>query len=313
MNINENDFRGVDLNLLIFFLVLYRERSVTLAAQKLFLGQPAVSSALARLRALFGDPLFIRTHQGMQPTARADFLARRFAPQLEQIHSTLFYSEAFIPRASQRTFTLGMTDWVEIWLMPQLLKLLKECAPDIRINVIATTPFADPAFIEQHDVDMVISVTGAQVPWLRRETLLSSNFRVLWHPERLPLTAPLSLADYQRYDHLLVTYRSMARSAADDILAKKGLERRISYTTQHFSSLPGILQSAAVMTTVPEVLALAWRQNYAFCSSPLPFTLPSFDVSLLWHARNDGDPARCWLAGQITGIARGSVKPETLA
>ncbi|WP_413729418.1 LysR family transcriptional regulator [Sodalis sp. RH22] len=311
MNINENDFRGVDLNLLITFLVLYRERSVSLAAQKLFLGQPAVSSALARLRALFDDALFIRTAQGMQPTARADFLARRFAPHFEQIQSILFNSDEFIPGASQRTFTLGMTDWVEIWLMPPLLKQLRTHAPAIRINVIATTPFEDPAFLEQHEVDMVVSVTSDQAPWLRREKLLSQEFLVLWHPRQLPLPAPLSLENYLRYEHLLVTYRSRARSVADDMLAEKGMERRISYTTPHFSSLPGILQNTPVLTTVPQALAQAWMRNVAFCASPPPLALPGFDLSLLWHGRNDADAGRRWLAGQISAIAGNNAAPHT--
>lgn len=110
MNINEADFRGVDLNLLITFLVLYREKSVSGAAAKLFLGQPAVSSALARLRELFGDRLFVRTAHGMQPTSRADYLAQRLAPLLEQMQATLFHPPDFDPRCSQRLFTLGMAN-----------------------------------------------------------------------------------------------------------------------------------------------------------------------------------------------------------
>lgn len=304
MNINENDFRGVDLNLLITFLVLYRERSVSLAGQKLFLGQPAVSNALARLRSLFGDALFIRSANGMRPTARADDLARRLAPLIEQIQSVLMNSDVFNPLTSRRIFTLGMADWVEIWLMPLLLKQLKTTAPCIDIHVVATNPFDDLALMDQSDLDMAITVTKDHAPWLNRQQLLGLDFAVLWHPDVLPLTAPLSLEDYAHNEHLLVTYRSRPRSAADDRLAEMGLTRRITYTTPHFSSLPGILQNAAVMTTVPDVLADAWRQNFGLCSSPLPFPLPSFDLSLIWHGRNDAEPARRWLAGQITTLVK---------
>lgn len=141
----------------------------------------------------------------MQPTARADFLTQRFAPLFEQFRSILFDADAFIPRARQRNFTLGMADWVETWLMPPLLKQIRISAPDIRINVIATTLFEDQAYIEQHGVDMVVSVTRDQAPWLRRETLLSQAFQILWHPRQLPLSAPLSLENYLRYEHLLVS------------------------------------------------------------------------------------------------------------
>ncbi len=302
MNINENDFRGVDLNLLVTFLVLYREKSVSVAAQKLFLGQPAVSSALARLRELFGDSLFVRSAQGMQPTSRADYLAQRLAPLLEQIQSTLFHTPDFDPRLSQRQFTLGMADWVEICLMPPLLARLQDSAPRMRINILATNPYQDNELLEHGKVDMALSVSAAPASWLRRSPLLTQGFLVLWHPLQLPLPGPLTLAEYQRYDHLLVTYRSRAHSAIDDMLEQRGMRRHIRYTTPHFSSLPGILQRTPALTTVPAMLAGDWAKNFGLRCSPLPFSLPSFGLSLLWHQRLDGDPARRWLAQQITAV-----------
>ncbi len=302
MNINESDFRGIDLNLLVTFLVLYREKSVSAAAAKLFLGQPAVSSALGRLRALFGDRLFVRTAQGMQPTSRADYLAERLAPLLGEMQDTLFHRPDFDPRQSQRLFTLGMADWVEICLMPPLLARLHDAAPHMRINTIATTPYQDLALLEQNQVDMALSVTTESAPWLRRGALRTEDFVALWHPQRLSPAVPLSLDDYLSCDHLLVTYRSRAHSAIDDLLAQRGRSRRIRYTTPHFSALPGILHSVPVLTTVPAILALAWQQPHGLRASPLPFELPSFALSLLWHLRLDGDPARRWLAQQIVAV-----------
>lgn len=295
----ENDFRGVDLNLLVTFLVLYRERSVSVAADKLHLGQPAVSGALARLRTLFDDPLFIRTGQVMRPTARADYLATQLSPAFEQLQSVLGEPESFDPLTDSRAITLGMTDWVEIWLMPLLLKRLKANAPHLRINLVATDPFLDVERLENDSVDLVISVASPQAGWLKQRALLSSGFRALWHPQQLALSSPVPLEVYSQQRHLLVTYRERAHGIVDDMLEKQGMTRTIYYTTPHFSALPGILQHTPSVATVPEKLATLWCQHYGLNDSPVPLDLPTYTLSALWHARQDSNPAIAWLYEQI--------------
>src|SRR5476649_2558982 len=137
MTIRENDFNRIDLNLLVVLVVLFRERSVSLAAEKLHLGQPAVSGALARLREMFDDPLFVRSAREMTPTPRAQALMESLLPLMESLQTTLFQSPAFDPATANHTFTLGMADWIEMWLMPDLLAQLRRIAPGLRINVVA--------------------------------------------------------------------------------------------------------------------------------------------------------------------------------
>ncbi|MEH2922472.1 LysR substrate-binding domain-containing protein [Samsonia erythrinae] len=298
----ENDFRGVDLNLLVTFLVLHRERSVSVAADKLHLGQPAVSGALARLRSLFDDPLFIRTGQVMRPTARADYLATRLSPAFEHLQAVLGEPERFDPLTDSRVITLGMTDWVEIWLMPLLLKRLKAHAPGLRINLVATDPFLDMERLENDRVDLVISVASSQAGWLKQRALLSSGFRAIWHPQQLTLPCPLPLDVYGQQRHLLVTYRERARGIVDDRLEKQGMTRTIHYTTPHFSALPGILRQTPSVATVPEKLATLWRMHYGLIDSPVPLDLPTYTLSALWHARQDSNPAIKWLYEQMTEV-----------
>ncbi|WP_409307908.1 LysR substrate-binding domain-containing protein [Pectobacterium sp. B1J-3] len=298
----ENDFRGVDLNLLVTFLVLYREQSVSVAADKLHLGQPAVSGALARLRTLFDDPLFIRTGQVMRPTARADYLATRLSPVFEHLQSILGEPEKFDPQTDSRVITLGMTDWVEIWLMPLLLKRLKTNAPHLRINLVATDPFLDVERLENDSVDLVVSVASSQAGWLKQQALMSSGFRALWHPQQLALPQPLSLDLYCQQRHLLVTYRERAHGIVDDTLEKQGMTRTIHYTTPHFSALPGILQHTPAVATVPEKLAMLWCQYYGLIDSPVPLALPTYTLSALWHARQDSNPAIKWVYEQISEV-----------
>ena len=116
MTINKHDLRNLDLNLLVAFQVLVREKSVSRAAERLFLGQPAMSGALARLRDVLEDEILVRTGRGMEPTTKALALYAQLTPDLESIRATLFEQPAFEPATQSRTFHLGMRDWVESWL-----------------------------------------------------------------------------------------------------------------------------------------------------------------------------------------------------
>ncbi|OAT20782.1 LysR family transcriptional regulator [Buttiauxella noackiae ATCC 51607] len=299
MTIKESDFRKIDLNLLIAFAVLFREQSVSLAADKLHLGQPAVSGSLARLREMFDDPLFIRSGHRMQPTSRATELHSELMPLLEQLQSALFQQAQFNPANAKATVTIGMTDWVEMWLMPQLLPALREEAPGVRLNVVASDPFTDSQRLEGGELDMIISVANQSARWMEREQLSAMEFVTLWNPTQLQLEAPLSAETYAAQQHVLVSYREASSSHIDTLLARQGLKREISYTTPHFSALPGLLSMMPVLATVPQGLCESWQKTWGLRSSPVPLEMIPFDVALLWHQRHNSDAALMWVRGFI--------------
>ena len=295
MTIKENDFRKIDLNLLIAFAVLFREQSVSAAADKLHLGQPAVSGALSRLRDMFDDPLFIRSGHRMQPTARAVALHSELMPLLEQLQSALFQQAEFHPAQAQVTVTLGMTDWVEMWLMPVLIPALRAVAPGVRLSTVASDPFSDAERLEAGELDMAISVATAGPRWLEREPLTAMSLTTLWHPAQLPLRGAPDVDTFTTYPHLLVSYREANSSQIDTLLAKQGLARRVSYTTPHFAALPGLLASLPAFASVPAGLAQGWEKTWGLASAPVPLEVPPFTLSLLWHQRHNSDPALMWL------------------
>lgn len=299
MTIKENDFRKIDLNLLIAFAVLFREQSVSLAADKLHLGQPAVSGSLARLREMFDDPLFIRSGHRMQPTARATELHGELMPLLEQLQSALFQQAQFNPANAKATVTIGMTDWAEMWLMPQLVPALREHAPGVRLNVVASDPFTDVQRLEGGELDMLISVANQSTRWMEREQLSAMEFVTLWNPNQLQLEAPLCAQTYAAQQHVQVSYREAPASHIDTVLAKQGLKREISYTTPHFSALPGLLGMMPVLATVPQGLCENWQKTWGLHSSPVPLEMAPFDVALLWHQRHNSDAALMWVRGFI--------------
>lgn len=302
MTIKENDFRKIDLNLLIAFAVLFREQSVSAAADKLHLGQPAVSGVLSRLRTLFDDPLFIRSGHKMQPTARAQELHSELLPLLEQLQSTLFQQAAFDARTVNVTLTLGMADWVEIWLMPKLIPALQTAAPGMRLNVVASDPFSDAGRLEGGEMDMAVSVAAAGPRWLEREVLTRMAFVTLWHPAQLTLTSPLDTDTFAAQPHLMVSYREATRSHFDTLLEKMGRQRRILYTTPHFAALPGLLETLPALATVPAGLAAEWQRTRGLQASPLPLEVEPFEVAMLWHQRHSSDPAVMWLKDFIAQL-----------
>ncbi|OAT34161.1 LysR family transcriptional regulator [Buttiauxella brennerae ATCC 51605] len=299
MTIKESDFRKIDLNLLIAFAVLFREQSVSMAADKLHLGQPAVSGSLARLREMFDDPLFIRSGHRMQPTARATELHTELMPLLEQLQSALFQQAQFDPACAKATVTIGMTDWVEMWLMPQLVPALREQAPGVRLNVVASDPFTDAQRLEGGELDMAISVANQSARWMERELLTPMEFVTLWHPSQLQLDTPLSAQTYAAQQHVMVSYREASSSHIDTLLARQGMKREISYTTPHFSALPGLLSKMPSLATVPQGLCENWQQTWGLRSSPVPLEMEPLEVALLWHQRHNSDAALMWVRGFI--------------
>lgn len=303
VSISENDFRGVDLNLMVTFLVLMRERSVSAAANKLFLGQPAVSGSLARLRQLFGDELLVRSAHGMEPTPRALALAGAIAPAIATLQHAIAVPPAFDPARAERLFVIGMPDWVEHWLMPALLARLRALAPGVRIALKESNPFAVSDMLERDEIELGVARLPPGPRWQRERLLREMGFCCVYDARQLPFRGDLTLAEYTSVPHLLVSYRAAVESPTDAVLATLGLRRDVCYTTPRFSSVPEILAASPVVCTVPDVLARRWAASGQLASSAVPVVLKRFTVSMGWHARRDGDPALQWLMGVIEGVA----------
>lgn len=154
---NRNDLRRVDLNLLIVFETLMHERSVTRAAEKLFLGQPAISAALSRLRNLFDDPLFVRTGRSMEPSARAMEIFALLSPALDSISTAVSRAADFDPATSTAVFRIGLSDDAEFALLPQLLKRVRAEAPGIVLVVRRVNYLLMPALLASGEISVGVS------------------------------------------------------------------------------------------------------------------------------------------------------------
>jgi len=308
VTIIENDFRKLDLNLLVAFQVLVREKSVSRAAERLFLGQPAMSAALARLREAFQDEVLVRTGRGMEPTAKALALSAQLAPALESIRATLFEQPAFDPATQSRTFHLGMRDWVEMWLMPALMARVQQQAPRVRIAVRASDTQLGARMLQNEEMDLGVSVSPDGPSWQRREQLATMGYRCVFDGGRLGIRSPLSLEDYLAHPHLVTPTQADFRGPVDGELVGRGKGRTVIYATSRFAALPLILQRADVIATVPEQSARRWAEVYGLTCSPVPVRIAPVAMSMIWHVKRDSDAGLQWLRNIVREVVQNEMR-----
>ena len=300
--IDHANLNRLDLNLLVAFDALLAEGSVTRAAVRVGVGQPSMSHALGRLRQLLKDELFVRAPDGMKPTPRALALAEPIRGALCAIQATLLQERGFDPAGAERSFVLGMPDSVEVALLPRLMAHLEAEAPKVLVRVRSIDRFD---VLEQLDRDRlhlgVGLFTEGEVHHKRRR-LYGTNYLCLYDPARLPLAPPLTLEDYLAVPHVLGSPRGDAHGVVDDALAPLGLRRTIAVTTPHFAAVPFMLKGARLLSTVPQRPARIFAERFGLATSPVPVVLPDVDVSMLWHASYDHDPAHRWLRGTVARL-----------
>ncbi|MFS2127671.1 LysR substrate-binding domain-containing protein, partial [Pseudomonas sp. Pseusp97] len=251
---NRNDLRKVDLNLLIVFETLMHERSVTRAAEKLFLGQPAISAALARLRGLFDDPLFVRTGRSMEPTARAQEIFGHLSPALDSISTALSRAADFDPATSKAVFRIGLSDDVEFGLLPPLLRRLRSEAPGITLVVRRANYLLMPQLLSSGEISVGVSYTDELPANAKRKTLRRSTWKIL-RADSIP--GALTLDDYCARPHALVSYAGDLDGFVDQTLAEMDRKRQVVLAVPQFVGLAQLLAGTDIIATVPEYVALA--------------------------------------------------------
>ncbi|MCE4070707.1 LysR family transcriptional regulator [Pseudomonas sp. GD04087] len=294
---NRNDLRKVDLNLLIVFETLMHERSVTRAAEKLFLGQPAISAALARLRGLFDDPLFVRTGRSMEPTARAQEIFGHLSPALDSISTALSRAADFDPATSKAVFRIGLSDDVEFGLLPPLLRRLRSEAPGITLVVRRANYLLMPQLLSSGEISVGVSYTDELPANAKRKTLRRSTWKIL-RADSIP--GALTLDDYCARPHALVSYAGDLDGFVDQTLAEMDRKRQVVLAVPQFVGLAQLLAGTDIIATVPEYVALALTAAGGLRAEDPPFPTRLAELSMVWRGAQDQDPAERWLRSRIT-------------
>ena len=231
---NRIDLRQVDLNLLKAFDALERHRSVTKAGQALGLGQPAMSHALARLRELTMDELFVRSASGLQPTPRALQLIGPLRSALSQIEVALYGAQDFQPETAAQDFRIGMSDLVSAAVLPKLARTLSRTAPGVTMSVLNSDRFNAAALLDGCEIDLAIGLFPETAEWHVKEALFEEHHSCVFNPKLVKAKAPISLADFTAYPHILVTLKGDRQGFVDDILGKMGQKRRVLIASPYF-------------------------------------------------------------------------------
>lgn len=297
-----SDLRTVDLNLLKAFDALLIEGTVTRAAAKIGVSQPAMSAALHRLRALFGDQLFVRTPGGMEQTARAKELAIPIQRALRNLEAALNSPLTFDPITFRGTFVLGVTEYAEIALVESLANVIQKHTQhiDVRLRTTARNDFTE--LLDDGSIDAFIG-HAQEIPSRFASKLLLHDPLVLLARRGHPIfKSELSLSSLVKWPQLLVSPTGDAQGPVDALLKRHNLERRVAMTVGTYLSVPLALQSSDMTANVPAQLANRLSKGMPLQTAALPFQ-HVVSSTLVWHRRNDGDQPREWLRAIIQDTA----------
>jgi DNA-binding transcriptional LysR family regulator len=294
--------RQADLNLLVAFAVFAEELSITAAAERLLLSQPAASRTLQRLRTLFNDDLLIRGPGGYQLTpagARLQSELNRLLPQFD----SLLGRPTFDPATEQASFRLTGPDNICSVLCPILCMQTLPSAPHIDFNFVPwhENVFAD---LDHGRLDLVFSNDEVLVPsHLESHTLYRERWKcIVSRTSKLP--ARLSLKRYLQVQHVAVPVLADVQTIPDKRLAALGQTRRIALRIPYFGAALQCIPNTDLVLTVTSSIARVAATNPDLRVIDAPPEITGFSFQAVWHPRLNTDPANLWLRQQITQIAR---------
>lgn len=298
---------NIDLNLLVAFEALSAERNVTRAGARIGRSQPAMSAALARLRDLLGDDLFVRGPGGLQPTPRALDLAGPIGEALSIIRRSLPLMQNFDPAVSTGVVTIGMTDFPASMLMPRIVGALRARAPRMSLRFRTLVGRNDAvALLDAGEVDATISVPPDPAARILSRPLFFESFACLLRADH-PAADRLDLKSFAALPHLLVSPENEAYGFVDAALAKLGLTRFIALTVPQLFAVPAVIAASDLIATIPRNAIGDARPGLRLIAPPL--RLDPLPFVLCWHRRNDSHPLQQWARDSIAELAGDFASP----
>ena len=303
------NIRKLDLNLFVVLESLIREHSVTRAADRLGLSQPAVSAALKRLRQQLGDPLLVRTRDGMLPTPRAQQIYSSLVHSLDSIQNVVHDGPSFSPERTQRSFNVMLSDIGEIVYLPRLIGRLHRDAPGIRLTV---RRLARPRVSEELASGRIDLAVG----WVDRpndvyrDELFMEDFVCIVRPKHPRIGQRLTLSQFASEWHLVVgradagpdVFLRATNASLEKGFSKAVRERKVALLVPHFLAVPNIIANTDLVCVVPRQLGQVYEAYGQVRIVALPVKCESFAVSQFWHKRFDADQGNVWLRAQVRDL-----------
>lgn len=299
---NARDIRGLDIGLLRTFDALMRERSVSRAATRLFLSQPAVSASLTRLREVFGDPLFTRTAHGVQPTPRSMALAPQVDKLLQDLARLLESDAGFDPAASSRIFRIAGSDFASSqWLAPLAQALLAAGSP-ARLAWEPANAGSIAQRLDKGEIDLAILSRIRRPHDIETQMLYEDRYVYVMRRGHPRAAGPVTLDDFCAIPQIFQGYgQSVLEDMIDEALARQGRRRLAQLAVSSFGQILHQLRHSDHATVVGERLARQYSGEFAI--HPVPLELPTYQAMVCWSARSAGDAGVQWLREQVVRVS----------
>ena len=301
----------LDLNLLRVFDAVLRRRSVTVAGEELGLTKAGLSNALGRLRRLLGDPLFLRTPRGMDPTPYAKSIAEPVRQALGLIEATLTGHAAFDPASTERTFRFHMSDIGEMVFLPPLLERIHRAAPGVRVETRATTQEEIEGALALGELDFAVGFLPGLQPPVKSLPLFRDPYVCMMRADHPRIGATFPRRRFLEASHALVSSIGAGHRVVEETLLAHGLNRRIALRVPHFMVVPMILERTDLVVTVPSRVARVFERMGRFKTLKPPVAIPPADVRVHWHERYDQDPGNRWLRTVLLELYAESARIRT--
>jgi DNA-binding transcriptional LysR family regulator len=285
---------AADLGILVSLDALLQEGNVTRAARRVGLSTPAMSHALARIRARLGDPILVRSGRGMLLTPRALELKARVHEVVEAAGRALEPQSPFVANKLSRTFVVHATDYVLTVLGSAVDRILREEAPEVSVRFVPNTP-DDPALLRDQGSDLAVGIYGDLPQEMRSQKLLTDRFVCVVRKGHPRARARLSLEQFARMPHLQVAPRGKPGGYIDDVLRERGLSRRVARAVPYFLSALQLVSETDYVLTISERIAKRYEKELGLQVFDVPMELRPYALSLVWHPRVDGDAGHRFL------------------
>jgi len=293
----------IDLNLFLVLRTVYQEGTITAAANKLHLTQPAVSHALSRLREKFDDVLFIRHGRKMVPSALCQNIMPQVIVSLTALESTLLDNQVFDVTEYKREMKFGFRDILESIFFPTLVTDLLTNTPNITINSRQVSRVEMEKALEQQELDIVIDVLTPTSNDINSTLICNESFSLICRKDH-PILNDLTLDNYVQASHALVALKDSRVDLVDMALAKHGATRNIVLQCEHYFAATSVISRCDMLLTMPNAYANLLKDKMPVEVVPLPFDVPVLPVHMYWHKQAEHDPVNGWMRNKLLAIAK---------
>ncbi len=297
-----DNIRAIDLNLLGIFDAIYKERNITRAAKRLSMSQSAVSGALTRLRHLTDDLLFIKTAQGMEPTACADELAVPIAEALDTIVNALNQHVEFDYANTSHNFCLAMSDYSEFVMLPSLMCWLSKNAPNISIRTVPVVEETLPTDLKSGAVDLAIGDIPSLETGCYRQRLLFEGHVSVVRKDHREVGKKLTMTEFETIPHVIFTPRRAGKLVKTEPEVQNAI-RKVALRLPNYLSIVGVVMETNFIGVLPIRIVAGLSDHMPLKMVESPMQYPRVSIDQHWHTKKHNDPGNRWLRQLIKELS----------